>query len=39
MVNEKENKQFRMDSWLLKQLSRSMKTKQKNNQPTNNHKK
>ena len=40
MINQKENKQVRMDSQLLKQLSRDMKTKTKNkDQPTNNHKK
>ena len=27
MINEKESKQVRMDSWLFKLLSRDMKTK------------
>ena len=40
MINQKESKQVRMDSWLLKLLSRDMKTKTKNkDQPTKNHKK
>ena len=40
MINQKESKQVRMDSWLLKVLSRDMKTKAKNKeQQTNNHKK
>ena len=40
MINQKKSKQVRMDSWLLKLLSRDMKTKTKNkDQPTNNHKK
>ena len=40
MINQKESKQVRMDSCLLKLLSRDMKTKTKNkDQPTNNHKK
>ena len=40
MINQKESKQVRMDSWLLKLLSRDMKTKTKNkDQPINNHKK
>ena len=40
MINQKESKQVRMDSWLLKLLSRDMKTKTKNkDQPTNSHKK
>ena len=40
MFNQKESKQIRMDSWLLKLLSRDMKTKTKNkDQPTSNHKK
>ena len=40
MINSKESKQVRMDSWLLKLLSREMKTKAKNkDQPTKNHKK
>ena len=29
MINQKESKQVIMDSWLLKLLSRDMKTKQK----------
>ena len=29
MINQKENKQVKMDSWLLKLLSRDMKQKQK----------
>ena len=40
MINQKESKQVRMDSWLLKLLSRDMKTKARNkDQPKNNHKK
>ena len=40
MINQKESKQVRMDSWLLKLLSRDMKTKARHkDQPTNNHKK
>ena len=40
MINQKESKQFTMDSWLFKLLSRDMKTKIKSkDQPTNNHKK
>ena len=40
MINQKESKQVRMDSWLLKLLSRDMKTKARHkNQPRNNHKK
>ena len=40
MISQKESKQVRMDSWLLKLLSRDMKPKTKNkDQPTNNHKK
>ena len=40
MVSQKESKQVSMDSWLLKLMSRDMKTKIKNKyQPTNNHKK
>ena len=40
MINQKESKQVSMDSWLLKLLSRNMKTKTKNNdKPTNNHRK
>ena len=39
MISQKESKQVSMDSWLLKLLSRDMKTKTKNkDQPTNNHK-
>ena len=37
MINKKETKQVRMDSWLLKLRSRDMKTKTKNkDQPTKN---
>ena len=36
MIHQKENKYVRMDSWLLKLLSRDKKNK---DQPTNNHKK
>ena len=40
MINQKESKQVRMNSWLLKLLSRYMKTKARHkSQPTNNHKK
>ena len=40
MINSKERKQVRMDSWLLKLLSRDMKTKIKSkDQSTKNHKK
>ena len=40
MISQKDNKQVSMDAWLLKLLSRDMKTKTKNkDQPTNNHKK
>ena len=40
MINQKESKQVSVDSWLLKLLSRDMRTKTKNkDQPTNNHKK
>ena len=40
MINQKESKQVRMDSWLLKLLSRDMKAKARHkDQPTNNHKK
>ena len=40
MINQKESKQVRMDSWLLKLLSRYMKTKTySKDQSTNNHKK
>ena len=39
MINQEESKQVRMDSWLIKLLSRDMKTKARNkDQPTNNHK-
>ena len=39
MISQKDSKQVSMDSWLLKLLSRNMKTKIKNkDQPTNNHK-
>ena len=39
MTNQKESKQVRMDSWLLK-LPRDTKAKLKNNdRPTTNHKK
>ena len=39
MINQKESKQVRMGSWLLKLLSRDMKTKTKNNdQQRNKHK-
>ena len=39
MTNQKESKQVRMNSWLLK-LSRGTKTKLKNkDRPTTNHKK
>ena len=35
MINQKETKQFSMYSWLLKLLSKDMKTKTKNrDQPT-----
>ena len=37
MISRKESKQVSMDSWLLKLMSRDMKTKNKD-QPTN-HKK
>ena len=38
MTNHKESKQVSIDSWLLKLLSRDMKTKTKGkDQPTNNH--
>ena len=37
MIKQKETKKVRMDSWLLKQLPRDMKTKTKNkDQPTHN---
>ena len=37
MINQKQSKQVRMGSWLLKLLSKDMKTKIKNEgQPTNN---
>ena len=40
MINQKESKQVRIDSWLFQSLSQDMKTKTKNkDQPTNNHKK
>ena len=40
MTSQKEGKLVSMDSWLLKLLSRDLKTKTKNkDQPTNNHKK
>ena len=40
MINQKESKQVRMDSWLLKLLSRDIETKTKNkDEPTNNRKK
>ena len=40
MISQKDSKQVSMDSWLLKILSRDMKTKTKNKDlPTNNHKK
>ena len=40
MINQKESKQVRMNSWLLKLLSSDMKRKTKNkDQPTNNHEK
>ena len=40
MISQKDSKQVSMDSWLLKLLSRYMKTKTKNkDQPTKNHKK
>ena len=40
MISQKDSKQVSMDSWLLKLLSRDMKTKTKNkDQPKNNHKK
>ena len=40
MINQKESKQVRTDSWLLKLLSRDVKTTTKNkHQPTNNLKK
>ena len=35
MINQKESKQVIMDSWLLKLLSRDMKTKQKKSRSTN----
>ena len=34
MISQKESKQVSMDSWLLKLLSRDVKTKAKNNQQT-----
>ena len=40
MTNQKESKQVRMDSCLLRLLSRDMKAKARHkDQPTNNHKK
>ena len=40
MISQKESKQVSMDFWLVKLLSRDMKTKTKNkDQPTNNYKK
>ena len=40
MINYKEGKQARMDSWLLKLMSKDMKTKTKNkDQRTENQKK
>ena len=40
MISQKESKQVSKVSWLLKLLSRDMKTKTKNkDQSTNNHKK
>ena len=39
MINQKESEQVSMDSWLLKLLSRDIKTKTKNkDQPTSNQK-
>ena len=39
MINQKESKQVRIDSWSLQPLSRDIKTKTKNkDRPTNNHK-
>ena len=38
MINQKESKKIRTDSWLFKLLSRDVKTKTKNkNQPTKSH--
>ena len=40
MISQKGSKHVRIDSWLLKLLSRDMKTKAQNkDQPTKNHKK
>ena len=40
MINKKKSKQVSMDSWLLKLVSRDVKTKTKNkDQSTNNNKK
>ena len=40
MISQKESKQVSMDSWLLKLLSRDMKTKAKiEDQPISKHKK
>ena len=39
MINQKESKHVRMDSWLLKLLSRDIKTKTRNkDQPKKNRK-
>ena len=35
MINHKESKEVRIDSWSLKLLSRDMKSKKKNQLPTN----
>ena len=35
MINHKESKEVRIDSWLLKLLLRDMKSKKKNQLPTN----
>ena len=35
MINQKKSKQIRMDFWLLKLLSRDMKTKTKKQRSTN----
>ena len=35
MISQKDSKQVSMDSWLLKLLSRDMKTKPKKQRPTN----
>ena len=40
MINRKESKQVRIDSWFLQPLTRDMKTKAKNkDQRANNHRK